>query len=255
MSAATLHEVLEMFVKYQHVRAPFFDLKLETIDNNLTVNLRTLDALPPKINKFLIEAGTSMMQSMVEHIVGREVEEGQIFLPLDENAHWDIYQAYFHCPISPAQGTYAQYFIPLALAKSPSPTRDDVLRMRAEEGCKSLLERIAEHTTCAGKIEELLNLNTGTYLSLEDSARLLNISARTLIRRLKSEGTTFNEIIESRRKSRAALLLANPNISVEAISFELGYEHTSNFRRAFKRWFGMTPSEYRHQLLTQDIEP
>lgn len=245
MSAATLYEVLEMFVKYQHVRAPFFDLQLETLGGDLVVKLKTLSALPSPVNQFLVEAGTSMMQSMVEHILGRELQEGRIFLPLGENAHWEIYRTYFHCPVSQTQDPFALYYMPLALAQSPSPNRDDVLRQRAEEGCRSILDRLAERNTCRGKVEELLGLNTGNYLSLADCARLLNVSARTLIRRLRAENTTFNEIIEHRRQNRAIQLLATPGISVEAISLELGYDHASNFRRAFKCWFGTTPSEYR----------
>ncbi|MBR9910675.1 MAG: AraC family transcriptional regulator [Gammaproteobacteria bacterium] len=249
MSAATLYEVLEIFARYHHVRAPFFDLKLETAEDYLVIKLKTLDKLNPAANQFLIEAGTSMMQSMVEHIVGREVKEAQLSLPLGDKADWVDYRDYFHGTVTRSEDDYARYSIPLRLAKSPSPTRDDVLRQRAEEGCKSILEKVDAHSTSSGKVEELLTVHGGTHLTLVNCAKLLNVSPRTLIRRLKAEGTTFNTLIEARRKAQAVRLLASPGISVEAISLELGYDHAANFRRAFKRWFKMTPSQYRQQQL------
>ena len=252
MSAATLYEVLAMFVKYHHVRAPFFDMKLETSDDDLIIKLRTLDELDKPIDQFLIEGGTAMMQSIVEHIIGRAVSEAHLQLPMDKTADWGNYHQYFHCSLAASDEEFAIYSLPLALAKSPSPHRDDILQQRAEEGCRSIIEKIEQQTTVTGKVEELLSLNSGTYLTLEECANLLHVSPRTLIRRLKSEGTNFHTLVESRRKALAVKLLANPAVSIEVIGLELGYEYTPNFRRAFKRWFKMPPSEYREGLLNSD---
>jgi AraC-like DNA-binding protein len=252
MSAATLYEVLMIFAKYHHVRAPFFEMRLETTNDHLIVKLKAIDTLDEPINRFLIEAGASMLQSMVEHIVGREVHEAHLHLPLHSAKNWGIYHQYFHCPVIPSEDDFAHYSLPLALAKSPSPNRDDLLRQRAEEGCKSILGKISEQTTSTGKVEELLNFNREIYLTLEECAKLLNVSPRTLIRRLEAEQTSFHTLIEARRKALVVGLLANPNISIEAIGLELGYEYTTNFRRAFKRWFTVTPSEYRQQQLNSD---
>lgn len=252
MSAASLHEALKLFVKYHHVRAPFFELKLQQVDDYLIIHLKTLEVLSTAVHQFLIEAGAAMLQSMVEHLVGREVNEAHIYLPLSIRPE---YKQYFHCPVSLSQDESAHYRIPRALANHPSQNRDDILRQRAEESCDSVLNKIHEHSTTRGKVEELLKLDQGTSLGSEECAQMLNMSNRTLIRRLKAEKTSFQSLLDSQRQTMASRLLANPKISIDAVSMALGYEYSANFRRAFKRWFNTTPSQFRQHLLNSHHTP
>ena len=71
------------------------------------------------------------------------------------------------------------------------------------------------------------------------------MAPRTLHRHLKSEGTSYRQILENVSHTIASQQLTNTSITVEEISLLLGYIDVANFRRAFKRWTGMTPSDYR----------
>ena len=82
-------------------------------------------------------------------------------------------------------------------------------------------------------------------IALEDIARELNMSGRTLRRRLAASGMSFEGLVENVRKTRALSLLTHSGISVEQVAAETGYSDVRNFRRAFKRWTGVSPSEYR----------
>ncbi|MGB2288024.1 MAG: helix-turn-helix domain-containing protein [Porticoccaceae bacterium] len=77
-------------------------------------------------------------------------------------------------------------------------------------------------------------------------AKKLNISERTLQRKLKEESCSFRELLATTRQSLACHHLENLDIPVNEISFLLGYSEETNFARAFKRWTGMSPSEYRN---------
>jgi AraC-like DNA-binding protein len=96
------------------------------------------------------------------------------------------------------------------------------------------------------RVGELIaeHLARGTATT-EQIASLLALSPRTLNRRLAEAGTSFRMLCESVRRSRAESLLANPAVSLAEISFMLGYHEQSTFQRAFKRWSGMTPGEFR----------
>ncbi len=74
------------------------------------------------------------------------------------------------------------------------------------------------------------------------------ISKRTLARRLQSEGTAFRKIRDAILSQQAAAYLSDSNISVEAIAALLNYHDSANFRRAFKRWFKLSPDQYRQHL-------
>lgn len=79
-------------------------------------------------------------------------------------------------------------------------------------------------------------------------ARHLQMSVRTLDRRLEQEATTFGAIVEELRRSLALEYLARRELSLAEIAFLLGFAHTAAFHRAFRRWTDTTPLEYRRAL-------
>ena len=78
-------------------------------------------------------------------------------------------------------------------------------------------------------------------------ARQLGFSQRTFARRLSLEGLTFSEVLESLRRDLSEQYLADPSLSISQIAWLLGYQETSAFAHAFKRWTGKTPREARAQ--------
>lgn len=77
---------------------------------------------------------------------------------------------------------------------------------------------------------------------------MLFISKRTLARRLGLEGRNFRSIRDEILSQQASSYLHTSNMSVDAIAAVLSYHDSSNFRRAFKRWFQLTPDQYRKQV-------
>ncbi|MCB1035891.1 MAG: helix-turn-helix transcriptional regulator, partial [Acidobacteria bacterium] len=76
-------------------------------------------------------------------------------------------------------------------------------------------------------------------------ASALHMSVRSLHRGLKQEETSFRRLLEQLRRERAADLLAEGRCSLSEVAFLLGFSELSAFYRAFKRWTGMTPAEFR----------
>jgi len=85
-------------------------------------------------------------------------------------------------------------------------------------------------------------------LSEEEAAAALFISKRTLARRLQQEGAGFRQIRDEILSQQASAHLRGSRMSVEAIAALLNYHDSANFRRAFKRWFRLTPDQFRQQL-------
>ena len=81
-----------------------------------------------------------------------------------------------------------------------------------------------------------------------DSARELDISTRTLQRRLWRERLTYSSVVDQVRYRVAVALLRDTDVSMTAMAKRLGYANISGFTRAFTRWAGVAPSRYRENL-------
>jgi AraC-like DNA-binding protein len=80
-------------------------------------------------------------------------------------------------------------------------------------------------------------------------AEAVGLSVRSLQRRLSAAGTTYSRLVDEVRMRTALPLLEDPDILLTEIAYDLGYSHPAHFTRAFRRWAGVTPSEYRADLL------
>ena len=80
---------------------------------------------------------------------------------------------------------------------------------------------------------------------LEALAREARCSARTVQRRLRGAGLTFMGLLDETRLEAAARLLREPRVRVVDVAVDLGYSDHANFTRAFRRWAGVSPTQYR----------
>jgi AraC-like DNA-binding protein len=96
-----------------------------------------------------------------------------------------------------------------------------------------------------GRIKQRLLERRGTYPGAHAMARDLNMSTRTLLRKLKEEGATYRMLLDDARKEVAEWYLVRTHEPIEAIADRLGYADASNFSRSFRRWFGTPPAKFR----------
>jgi AraC-like DNA-binding protein len=108
-----------------------------------------------------------------------------------------------------------------------------------------MAERLRGRRYTAALVEELLASGGQGGRPLEQVARRLAVSKRTLIRRLRESGTTYRELRDAHRRKLAMELLSGTSLTAAEIAYRLGYEDASNFGRACHRWFGRSPAAVR----------
>ena len=113
---------------------------------------------------------------------------------------------------------------------------------------EELLARLPRQDSLANRVTRLLvqQLRAGDP-GLETVAQKLGLSARTLQRRLRDEGTSHQHLLETLRQQLARQYLSRPEVAIGEVAFLLGFSEPSAFHRAFKRWTGMTPGSFRGQ--------
>ena len=156
----------------------------------------------------------------------------------------DPYERFFGCPVQFGAGENA-FVLSAKDADRPLPSANRQLaavfdRMLTEELAR--LDKSDVVSRCRAAVLERLSSGEGTE---EDTAKQLHMSPRTLQRKLAEANITYLKLVDDTRKDLALRYIEDPRRSVTDITFSLGFSQPSAFTRAFKRWTGLSPSEYR----------
>lgn len=120
----------------------------------------------------------------------------------------------------------------------------ELLLTLEKEACKRLTAMPEPSVSLKTKIESIIYALLDPALpSIEDVAANLNMSSRSLQRKLEEKNTSYSEITENIKKDLAVSYLEK-NLSIKEVSYLMGYTEPSTFVSAFKKWFGITPFSY-----------
>lgn len=135
--------------------------------------------------------------------------------------------------------------MPESFASTPCITADATAFRQAVRLCERAETRRQGDGDAAQRVLDRLLDRQGDYPNLNEMAKDLYMSNRTLIRKLKAQGTSYQMLLDDVRQELTVWYLRQTDMSVEAIAERLGYRDTSNFSRTCKRWFGLTPRAIR----------
>lgn len=136
-----------------------------------------------------------------------------------------------------------------ALLELPMARHSPGLYQRLQQEAARRLASRPQVETAAATVHRLIGEQMGQQLiDLPSIAELMGLTPRTLQRRLQDESTSFQTIYDGCRQERArSYLLGEDDANIETLAAMLGYSEPANFYRAFKGWFGLTPTEYRRR--------
>ena len=118
-----------------------------------------------------------------------------------------------------------------------------------QEACDRLIRQTKAYSGVTGEVHHMLMLTPGHFPTMEQIASSMQITTRTLRRKLEAEGTDYGTILDNVRGSLAMEYLQTTRMSTEDIAVKVGFSDGSNFRRAFKRWTGKTTRQVRYSGL------
>ncbi|MDO1450511.1 AraC family transcriptional regulator ligand-binding domain-containing protein [Rhodocytophaga aerolata] len=132
-------------------------------------------------------------------------------------------------------------------AASPLISANELMYANMQKLCTEKLMQLKSQTSFASKVLQILSSKQAYYNpKLEEVAAMLNISARTLQRKLKEENHTYQSLLEEHQIEMALQLLSRPHMQVQEVAFMLGFTSLQNFSRAFKRKTGFSPTQVKH---------
>ena len=245
MSSPNLLKALEALRDFLPLRISIAHLGLDRDGDWLrcVVNI-DLDA-PEEYIRILIECLVLMIQAVIESVLGRPMFEGEFSFGFPQPDYSDLYAKYLHSPVHFSQRD-SGLRIPAGLLHTENASGDAESYERARDMCHQLLsEAPASTLSMADRVRRLMLSQLSGSMNEDEVASALFVGKRTLARRLAREGSSYRAIREELLSQLAARHLRESDASVEAIAALLGYYDAANFRRAFRRWYGVAPTAYR----------
>jgi AraC-like DNA-binding protein len=168
-----------------------------------------------------------------------------VHLPYRRPADVREYERFYRGPVE--FGALATAFL-LRNDDLARPVRlsDETLTRYLDRLAEQALTQLARQETLGDRVRGVLFSELSEGLpTLDRVGRVLGMSARTLQRGLRLEGTTFAAVLTQLRQDMAPPLLEDGHLAVAEVAFLLGYEDPGAFQRAFRRWSGRSPRAFR----------
>jgi len=198
----------------------------------------------------LVELALLAIQNMLERPLGRDIRGARITLAYPAPVYRDRLASSFHAHLEFDTGGH-QLSFPAAWLDEPCILHDAAMHRYLLSRCEEDLRAAAGILPAEVAVRQALLASTDRLPSLGDIAAGQHVSPRTLIRRLKRGATSYKAILEDVRRTLAVDFLLHSEMSVASIAYRLAYHDPSNFGRAFRSWFGISPGQYRARARTQ----
>lgn len=235
-------QALAICQRYMPLRQRIYGMRLETAPEAAMVAEELLDV--PELREFLLGYLAATLLRLLEAVTGQPLREQiRIDWPFPAPPWAPEYQRL--CTHNHFGAPTMRGVLPTELLLHAGLGADAEARRVAERECERQLKLQEQGGSVTQRLQSRLAQCQGRYPALVEMAALENVSARTLIRYLREEGTTYQQLLDSVREELACWLLLQTDLPVEAVAERLGYEDTSNFSRTFRRWVGVTPSDFR----------
>ena len=160
----------------------------------------------------------------------------------------DIYRAVLNTRKLRFGASHSELLLPARLLHIRPPLANEFTFQQMRSLCESFLREIRSDTSLLQECQALLARHLSHVRTAGQLAEALGMSTRSLQRALRRYGTTFSELRSDACNAVAMELLRNPALTIGDVALAVGYSDTPNFRRAFRQWQGVTPSEFRASL-------
>lgn len=240
LNANTFYEAMELIVLYWRlVTEDKKIIGLQKKSESITLHFQGINHVPSVV----YHADMVYLYRILKQILGPDITPIEFWFshPMSEGLDTEDYTKILNAPVRFNKETNA-VVLPKEQVERPTG-RDSSLMPFILEQADKRLKALDTEISILQRVTSLIE--SGTY-RLEHAAAQLHIGERTLQRRLTDEGHTFNSILNDVKKKKAKSYLLDNSLSIKEIAFIMGFQDERSFYGSTKRWFGLSPTEFRN---------
>ena len=246
-TADTLGDALALLPEYKDLIVPYVSFSLTRREDTVTLVCESDPAMSFTRQRPHHEVMVATVVAIGRSLVGGELGLRSVTFAHEAPKDLSLYEQFFAVPMHFGAG-HDEVAIDAASLAEPLPTAFPRYHQRLRRLAGDQLRRISQAQGVVGQVLDLIQSRLGREdFSMEAVAGRLNITPRTLQRRLREEGCTFISLRDQVREQRACELLGG-DMEMQEIADALGFSDTANFYHAFKRWQNCSPGEFRRRL-------
>ena len=227
---------------------PCWRFQLEHRGNQATLHFnRKQDGTPPPFKAHYYMA---IWYRFWEWLCGRYIKLNQATFIDKPITDFDRYYELFQCKLEFEKQENSISF-PACFLDSPIVHNDESIQNFLDTAPYQLMVMPWDKDdTLTSKIRFIIGCDfTHELPGIKEITNILHMSPTTLRRKLKQEGTTYQEIKDDTRRDAAISYLSRPDLSIKSSAYLMGFEDPCAFNRSFKKWTGFPPGEYRERYL------
>ncbi|MNO78415.1 HTH-type transcriptional regulator VirS [compost metagenome] len=196
-------------------------------------------------NRFVVDSVLASWISQLSRVVDQPLRAVKVEIEYPAPAYAARYEEFFGCPVEFGAETNQLRLDLASLALGNREHCPSTWRQLLEV-CGRELEQLTRTRSLHERVSQILGpMLNGREPDLEEVAARLKMPTWTLRRKLAEEGTQFRSILNETRRDLAMIYIRDTDLAFGEIAYLLGFASAEAFQRAFKRWSGLTPGEFR----------
>ena len=243
--APTLHEAFDILVRFERLVSQNY-----RGHSSFQAPATRFYSISPynAFNLFVVDSALASRLQLARQLTGGVARLREVHIEFPAPEYVEQYELLFSCPVLFEQQHNQLLWEPASLELQPvqhaATTHEQLLTI-----CNQQLRELTRHRRLRERVEEIVSPQLHSRLpTLDEVAGQLGMPGWTLRRRLRIEdGTRFQDIIDEIRRDLALSYIRDTETALGEVSFLLGFSSPAAFQRAFKRWTGVAPGQYRRQ--------
>ena len=246
MSCVDVRTAIKLAERYSSLTMPLVRFTSQELDKHLVLEVNALSRFPD-LNRIILEAMFVGIIRSIKVLTGREVFADKYTFSFEAPE----YVGSFHRELASNVEFNAErnlLFFKREAMDLEFLTANTIDAETTMEECE--VELLDSHKTTAAtdQVIDLIRFYLDTNPSNKEISQRMNLTERTLRRKLVDEGSSFRVLLQKIREETAIYYLDQTQLQISQIALKLGYGETSNFRAAFKGWTGKSPREWRNEF-------